>query len=435
MRTPTPARRARRVAAALPAVLAVVLAGTLLGPTGPAAAVAPAPVSERADDPVGGPLLSSRGQVVHAAPAVPALPAVTGTAWLVADLDSGAVLAATDPHGRYAPASTLKTLTALALIPELDPARTVVPAPADVNAEGSKVGLVREVAYPVEELFTALLAVSGNDAAGALATAVGGMPAAAELLNAEAARLQARDTVAVNTSGLDAEGQLSSPYDLALIARAGMALPAFREYVGMRTSSVSAPGGRRIEIANHNRLLADYEGATGIKNGYTSRARASFVGAATRDGRSLVVTVMRAEPAVWRDAAALLDWGFAAGGAGVRPVGQLVDPLRPAASAAQPAAAAPAPAPASLPQPVAADGGWDATRWALLGGLLVLLVGLRRRQVVVARRRRRRLRADQPRGGGGRDVLPAARRSGPAARTRAAQSSRGRKTEASERTA
>ena len=175
------------------------------------------------------------------------------------------------------------------------------------------------MSYPVKELLTAMLVVSGNDAAGALATAVGGTASAAELMNAEAARLQARDTQAVNPSGLDAKGQVSSAYDLALIARAGMALPSFREYVATQTSSISAPKKKRIEIYNHNRLLRDYDGAIGIKNGYTVAARASFVGAATRGGHTLLVTLLRADPLVWREAEALLDWGFAAVEAGVAP--------------------------------------------------------------------------------------------------------------------
>jgi D-alanyl-D-alanine carboxypeptidase (penicillin-binding protein 5/6) len=94
----------------------------------------------------------------------------------------------------------------------------------------------------------------------------------------------------VNPHGLDAEGQVSSAYDLALIARAGMSDPQFAAYAATRRSSVAAPGGQRIEIATKNRLLKDYDGALGIKNGYTNAARASFVGAAERDGQRLVVT-------------------------------------------------------------------------------------------------------------------------------------------------
>jgi serine-type D-Ala-D-Ala carboxypeptidase (penicillin-binding protein 5/6) len=273
---------------------------------------------------VGGDLLARHGTVAPAG--APALPRTVSASWLVADLDSGEVLAARDPHGRYAPASTLKTLTAATLIPQLDPDQLVSPTWDDVNVDGSRVGLVQQVRYPVRELLTAMLVVSGNDAANALATANGGVPKTVAEMNAEARRLHAFDTHAVNTNGLDAPGQLSSAYDLALIARAGMQLPAFRDYVATKRSTISGPGGRSIQISSHDRLLWNYEGAIGIKNGYTSRARATFVGAATRGGHTLVVSMMRTDPRYWPEAAALLDWGFAAKRAGVTPIGQLVEP-------------------------------------------------------------------------------------------------------------
>lgn len=259
---------------------------------------------------------------VVVAPTSPDLPDVAATSWLVADLDSGEVLAAKDPHGRYAPASTLKMLTAVTLLPLLDGNRAIVPTFDDVNVEGSKVGLVEQVSYPASELFAALLMVSGNDAANALATAAGGRRATAALMNDEARKLGALDTHAVNPHGLDAAGQLSSAYDLAVIARAGLADARFARQVSTRRASVSGPSGSpRIEIVNKNKLLRDYAGALGVKNGYTTEARASYVGAAERDGRRLVVTLMRADPKVFDEAEKLLDWGFAAPAA--QPVGVL----------------------------------------------------------------------------------------------------------------
>ncbi len=273
-----------------------------------------------ADGPVGGERLGEVGIVV--APDSPVLPEIAAESWLVADLDTGKVLAAKDPHGRYAPASTLKILTAVALLPLIGRDRLVTPTFDDVNVEGSKVGLVERVSYPAEELFAALLMVSGNDAANALASAAGGQQVAAEAMNDKARELGALDTRAVNPHGLDAEGQLSSAYDLAVLSRAGLADADFTRYVGTRRSSVSAPPDKaRIEIVNKNKLLRDYAGALGVKNGYTTRARASFVGAAERDGRRLVVTMMQSDPKIFDEAVKLLDWGFA--NAGVEPVGSL----------------------------------------------------------------------------------------------------------------
>jgi serine-type D-Ala-D-Ala carboxypeptidase (penicillin-binding protein 5/6) len=272
------------------------------------------------------------------APAAPE--GLTAQAWVVADLETGQVLAAQEPHVALAPASTQKVLTALSLLPEVPPATLVVPTQEQIDVEGSKVGLLRNVLYPAEELYQALLMVSGNDAANALAGAVGGQEAAARRMNAEAARLGAVDTTAVNPHGLDAPGQVSTAYDLAVIARAALDQPEIARWVSMRSSTVSAgPDQPRFEIYNKNKLLGHYDGALGVKNGYTSQAMASFIGAAERDGRRLVVTVLRAQPKVWAEAELLLDWGFAALAADAAPVGQLPD--------------VPEPEPEPEPEPVA----------------------------------------------------------------------------------
>ena len=357
-------RTSRRLRAMLPAALLACLAysGTAL-----------------ADEPVGGALMGAAGTVVS--PGAPPFPkGITASSWLVADLDSGAVLAAHDAHGRFAPASTLKTLTALTLIPRLAPDRKVAPVFEDLNVDGTKVGLVEKVGYPVRELFTALLVVSGNDAAMTLADADGGVPTAVAEMNEQARRVHADDTHADNPSGLDAPGQVSSAYDLALIARAGMRLPDFRSYVATKYSTISAPGTARLKIANHDKLLYNYPGAIGIKNGYTVRAQASMVGAATRNGHTLVVTLMHAQPRIWPEAAKLLDWGFAATAAGLAPVGQLVEPRDESAPAATSG-------PRARLQPLAvraatATSGPALVPWGALAGVAGagVLVALRRRR-------------------------------------------------------
>ena len=108
-------------------------------------------------------------------PVRPALPTgLTGVSFLVADLDSGDILAAKDAHHPLLPASTLKVLTALALLPKVPKYSTVTPTFDDVNIEGSRVGIIEKHQYPAYQIFRAMLMVSGNDAANALATAAGG---------------------------------------------------------------------------------------------------------------------------------------------------------------------------------------------------------------------------------------------------------------------
>jgi len=323
---PRPPWRLASSAAALVASFALVSTGSLAA-GGPAwAADQPAADSTAQSGPLGGPLLDTRDVV--APPGTPPLPPVSAAAWMVADLDTGEVLAARDPHGRFAPASSLKILTALTLIPRLDRDAPAVASKADTEVDGTRVGLVAGQAYPVSELMTALMVVSANDAAETLAAAGGGRNATIGLMNAEATRLQARDTTARTPSGLDAPDQVSSAYDLALIARQAMTLPDFAKYVATRQATIAAPNNKRIEMFTHDRLLLNYPGAIGIKNGYTVAAHASFVGAATRNGHTLVVTLLRAEPSVWHEAAALLDWAFASESAGR--VGWLVAPAPPA---------------------------------------------------------------------------------------------------------
>ncbi len=278
---------------------------------------------------VGGEQLDTRGLVT--VPGAPPLPeGVDARGWLVADAGTGAVLGAQDPHGRYYPASTLKTLTLLTLTPVLDPALVVEGTTEDEAVEGSRVGLVRGGQYPVSLLFQALMMQSGNDAANALARAAGGPGPTLAAMNATARRLQAFDTVAGTPSGLDVAGQSSSPYDLALVMRQLVADPVTLAVLQTRTAQMPPVPGltEGYQIQNDVALLDSYPGTLGGKNGFTDAARHTFVAAAERDGRRLVVSLMQAErvPVPPADQAArLLDWGFAVP-AGASEAGRLVEP-------------------------------------------------------------------------------------------------------------
>jgi len=294
----------------------------------PAQAAGSAPAGSA---PVGGAQLARAGVIVNLEPGVPAPPAMPGASFLIADMDTGQILAARAPHAPRLPASTLKTLTALTLIPRLDANTKIMVKPEDVRVEGSRFGILAGTAYGVPTLFQGLLMASGNDAAYTLARANHSVAVTLAQMNATAAGLGAFDTVAKDPSGLDKPGQTSSAYDLALIGRAAMKLPSFRTYVSTRTASV--PGGRSgvgktlpgFKISNHNTLLYNYDGAIGIKNGYTIAARQTFIGAATRQGKTYIVTEMASPNGSWRPTAALLDWAFAHG-TSLTPVGELVEP-------------------------------------------------------------------------------------------------------------
>ncbi|AHC25083.1 MULTISPECIES: D-alanyl-D-alanine carboxypeptidase family protein [Mycobacteriaceae] len=238
-------------------------------------------------------------------------------AWVVADLDSGAVLAARDEFTRHPPASTIKVLLALVALDELPLDATVVADEADTKVECNCAGVAPGATYTVRQLLEGLLLVSGNDAANTLATMLGGRPAALEKMNAKAAAIGARATTAGSPSGLDGPGIdiWSSPHDLAVIFRAAMANPAFAAITAQPTAVFPGRNGDRV-LVNQNELLTRYPGMLGGKTGFTDMARKTFVGAAQRDGRRLVVAMMfglvrEGGPTYWDQASALLDWGFA----------------------------------------------------------------------------------------------------------------------------
>ena len=341
---------------------------------------------------VGGDELDTRGTVV--ADGAPPLPeGLAANGWLVADAGTGDVLAARDPHGRYYPASTLKTLTLLTLAPLLDPATVVEGTVEDESMEGSRVGLVQGGRYPVGLLFQALILQSGNDAANALARAAGGVAVTVAAMNETAEDIGAYDTVAGTPSGLDMAGQSSSPYDLVLIFRALLADPVTAAVLTTPVADVPAVEGRSAgyQIQNQN-PLAGTPGNLGGKTGFTDAARHTFVTAAERGGRRLVVSVMDTESVPLRaadQAARLLDWGFALP-AGIEGVGRLVD-----SGELPPLPAATTPAPSPWPEPIAVDGtevtsGRTSSPWIPLGlgaGAAVIvaatLVGRRRAVRVV----------------------------------------------------
>jgi D-alanyl-D-alanine carboxypeptidase (penicillin-binding protein 5/6) len=267
---------------------------------------------------------------------VPRLPNIKGSAFVVADAGTGQVLAAKDPHGWYRPASTLKVLTAVALIPLLNPNAGVVASKQATSTVPNVVGLVAGRAYKISDLFTALLTISANDAAIALTQAAGSFSQGMSLINGEARHLQADDTVAVDPNGLDAPGQHTSAYDLALIARQALTLPAFLKYDQTKSARFVVARRKAVQLYNQNSLLTTYPGAVGGKIGWTNAAGATYVGMATRHGVTLIVTLLHC-PALTEITSAekLLNWGFAADGK-VSAVGTLVGPRLPPSASASP---------------------------------------------------------------------------------------------------
>ena len=280
-------------------------------------------------------------------PAVAAAPApwTNLASYMVVDADTGVILADKAPHAPYAPASTIKTLTAVTLMPRLDPDSTVVPAAADFQAEpdGSAVGMAAGVPYAVSDLWHAVFLVSGNDAIAELSHLAGGRSRTLSLMRGKARALGAYDTVVGDADGYDVPGQVTSAYDLALFARAGMANGQFRADWSLRSATFPEPGGRTTTLKSEDPMLLHYAGMVGGKGGITTIAGHTYVGVATRGGHTLIVTGMHGDTDIWDQVTRLLDWGFAEDGK-VSGVGH----LRPAAPPTTPA---PTTMPTKTPSP------------------------------------------------------------------------------------
>jgi len=250
----------------------------------------------------------------------PAPVLLTADAVVLMNSSSGDILFARQPHEHLPPASTTKVLTALIALEKLNLDAKIPVSAKAANVAPSRVGLQPGDRIQAQDLLYGLLLKSGNDAAETLAEAIGGsVEGFAQLMNARAAELGARDSHFVNPHGLHDKDHYSSAYDLAVLFRQAMVRPLFAEIVRthnaeLRIESQNDPAGgwRLVPIHNTNRLLTGYEGALGGKTGFTRAAKNCFVGEASRGGVSLVVAVLGSagKVALWRDVKMLLDYGF-----------------------------------------------------------------------------------------------------------------------------
>jgi len=353
---------------------------------------------------VGGAQLGRSGTQANLGTGAPVLPKdLSARSWIVADAESGDVLASHNAHWRLPPASTLKMLFADTLLPKFPKTEKHKVVPSDLAGMGagsSTVGIKEDETYTVHDLWLGVFLRSGNDAVHVLSAMNKGVDQTVKDMNAHAEELQALDTTVVSPDGYDEKGQVSSAYDLTLFARSGLQKKDFREYCS--TVRAKFPGETKknkkgkttrgsFEIQNTNRLLTGdygldaYKGIAGVKNGNTTNAGSTFTGVAERDGKVLLVTVMNPEKEehdqVYKETAKLLDWGFQASGK-VDPVGDLVPP-KSADTSAQPGANASGEAGGSgdgdaSSKPVAASAETDGSSGvgialAITGGVLVLL--------------------------------------------------------------
>jgi len=224
---------------------------------------------------------------------------------VVMDAATGKILYEQAANERCLIASTTKIMTGLLVCEECDLSREISVPPEAAGIEGSSVYLKAGERVLMEDLLYGMMLQSGNDAAASLAIAhSGSIEAFAQRMNERAQELGLQDTRFANPHGLDAEENYSTARDLARLAAAAMENDTFARVVSTRQHRF----GERV-VTNHNKLLWRYEGAEGVKTGFTKKAGRILVSSATRQGRRLICVTINA-PDDWNDHASLLDEGF-----------------------------------------------------------------------------------------------------------------------------
>ncbi len=238
--------------------------------------------------------------------------AVSAESAVLLEADSGSIVWSKDPTKRLPMASTTKIMTALVAIESGDLDREVCVADEAVGVEGSSMYLKRDECLTLSHLIYGLMLESANDAATAIAYAIaGGVDEFADLMNDRARRIGLVDTHFTNPHGLDSDKHYTTAADLALLTREALKNGTFREIVSTYKKNIPLNGdeGTRC-LLNHNKLLKSYDGAIGVKTGFTKKSGRCLVSAAEREGVTLIAVTLNA-PSDWEDHKRMLDYGFA----------------------------------------------------------------------------------------------------------------------------
>ena len=222
---------------------------------------------------------------------------------------SGRFLYSHNEDTRLAMASTTKIMTALVAAQKLSPDETVIIPKEAVGTEGSSAYLTEGEELTVKELLYALLLRSANDASVSLAIHTSGsVESFALLMNEKADALGLKDTNFTNPHGLPDEEHFTSAHDLAIIAAEALKDPLISEICATQKAVITSNTSTRTFL-NHNKLLHLYDGCVGVKTGFTKAAGRCLVGAALRDGVTLISVTLNA-PDDWNDHKRLFDLGF-----------------------------------------------------------------------------------------------------------------------------
>ena len=248
---------------------------------------------------------------------------ITSPSALLMELNSGQVLYEKDADTPRRPASVTKIMTMLLAFDAMDAGKfsledTITVSEHAAGMGGSQVYLEVGETQTVQDMLKCMIVSSANDAAVAVGEAIAGSETAfVSMMNDKAAELGMTNTHFENACGLEAEGHLMSARDIGILSRELLLKhPEVTEYSTIWMDTIihkTRKGESEFGLANTNKFLKKYEGANGLKTGYTSAAGFSMSATATRNGTTLIAVVMGSETKDIRyeDAARLLDYGFA----------------------------------------------------------------------------------------------------------------------------
>jgi D-alanyl-D-alanine carboxypeptidase (penicillin-binding protein 5/6) len=239
-------------------------------------------------------------------------PNVVAQSAAVIDSFTGDFLYLKNENAIQYPASSTKILTALLVIEAGDLDKPVTVDISDTKVEPTKLDLNPGEQYTRRQLIYGLMLKSANDVAMALARDnAGSIEAFAEKMDRRAAELGATNSHFENPNGLHDPSHYTTAHDLALIARAAMEQPFFRQVVGTIYYTWKSPKGVVYQLRNHNRLLRHFAGCNGLKTGYTRAAQQVLVSSALREGHEVISVVLHTDkPGIWEDSKALLTYGL-----------------------------------------------------------------------------------------------------------------------------
>ena len=224
--------------------------------------------------------------------------------------DTNQVIFEKNAYEKMPMASTTKIMTAILALENSSPNDVVTVSRNAAGVEGSSIYLEKDDKIRMEDLLYGLMLNSGNDAAVAVSEFVSGNPTIfADQMTALSKKIGANNTSFKNPNGLDEEGHFTTAYDLSIITSYALKNPDFKRIVATKEKSAKINNGDILYFSNHNKLLSMYDGAIGVKTGFTKKSGRCLVSAAERDGITLIAVTLNA-PDDWNDHMAMFDFGF-----------------------------------------------------------------------------------------------------------------------------